>query len=148
MTTIGVNVTTALEELAARHDGRLTPEVVLRAAKRAASPFHHLFEWDDTAAARLYRLDQARRLLREVKLSVEVEPERSIDVRGFVHVKAADDDEGYYAPTREALSDHRRTIVMEQARRDIVALERKYHDLIDFAALLDEEAKRVKRRAA
>lgn len=146
MTTIGVRVMTALEELASRNEGQLHPEDVVKAARPERSPLHHLFEWDDTEAARLYRIDQARELIRSVHLTIETSPDQSIDVRRYVHVP--DPERPYYALTSEALGDDRRTLVLDQARRELEALRRKYEALIDFAAFLDAEAKRARRKAA
>lgn len=52
--------------------GRLDPEDVVRAAADDDSPLHARFEWDDTRAGHLYRLEQARALIRSVHIPVEV----------------------------------------------------------------------------
>ncbi len=41
----------------------ITPATVLAEAKRASSPLHKYFEWDDRKAAHLYRLTQAREMI-------------------------------------------------------------------------------------
>lgn len=41
-------------------------EAVVTAAAKPRSPLHSYFEWDDIQAARQYRLDQARHLIRAV----------------------------------------------------------------------------------
>lgn len=46
--------------------GRLSPEIVVKAAENPESPLHQYFEWDDAKAARIHRLEQARRLIRVV----------------------------------------------------------------------------------
>lgn len=38
----------------------LVPQALVEYAKPKRSPIHHLFEWDDSEAARLHRLNQAR----------------------------------------------------------------------------------------
>lgn len=52
-----------MEALRAKH-GALTPEVVLADATSPRSPLHGHFEWNDTEAAKQYRLQQAYELLR------------------------------------------------------------------------------------
>ncbi len=52
--------------------GRLSPEDVLRSAASTNSPLHDYFEWDDSAAAQKHRLEQARQLIRSVRVVVEV----------------------------------------------------------------------------
>lgn len=52
--------------------GRLDPEDVVEAARDPESVLHNDFEWDDTEAARQHRLNQARRVIRSVRLNVTV----------------------------------------------------------------------------
>jgi len=59
---------TALEQA----NGLLDPVDVVEAARDPASPMHDFFEWDDSEAARLHRLGQARQLIRRVKIEVTV----------------------------------------------------------------------------
>ncbi len=61
----------ALKEIAKRDGGKLRPQAVVDAAKDEDSPLHNAFCWDDAEAARLYRLDQARRLIRSFKVVIE-----------------------------------------------------------------------------
>ena len=50
--------------------GRLDPQSVVAAARNKKSPLHKQFEWDDTKAAEKYRLEQARELIRLVRVEV------------------------------------------------------------------------------
>ena len=61
----------ALKQIAERDGGLLRPAAVVEAARDESSPLHSAFTWDDTEAARLYRLDQAQRLIRSFKIKVE-----------------------------------------------------------------------------
>lgn len=56
------------EEIAALRDERsvIPAPAVVEAARPEASAMHDHFEWDDTAAADQWRLDQARYLLRSI----------------------------------------------------------------------------------
>ena len=51
-------------------NGRLTPEGVLGSARDPGSPIHGEFEWDDAKAGHAHRLDQARSLIRSVKIVI------------------------------------------------------------------------------
>lgn len=51
-----------------RDNGELYPETVVKAAQNKKSPLHSYFTWDDTAAARLRRLDEARYLIRSIEV--------------------------------------------------------------------------------
>lgn len=62
-----------LIEIAAKNGGVLTPDAVINEAKKKTSVLHGEFEWDDTVAAKKYRIDQARRIIRTVKYPVETE---------------------------------------------------------------------------
>ena len=69
--------------------GRLTPTLVVDAARPVGSPLHSRFEWDDTIAGPAYRLQQAGAVIRSVKVvrddAPDLEPTR---VRAFVHLPA------------------------------------------------------------
>ena len=56
-----------IEAIRALEDhGRITPARVVEAARDPESPLHRYIDWDDTTAARKYRLVQARNLIRVV----------------------------------------------------------------------------------
>jgi len=86
-----------VSELRALEDrrGRLTAEAVVEAAEPEDSVLHDCFEWDNDAAAHSYRIEQARELLRRVKIEVEIE-ERTVRVVGYVRdPEKAGDKPGY-----------------------------------------------------
>lgn len=125
----------ALVDVRDRH-GTLTPEVVVKEASDPSSPLHGSFEWDDTEAAHQWRIQQARVLIGRFKVEVQVSPKKTVKCRQFTHVRSRDE----YVPTEEALGDpEMRDVVLEQARRDLAALRRKYAALVDFDKLLAEE---------
>jgi len=82
-------------------NGYINPKLVIEAARDPTSPIHSEFEWDVQAAAEEYWLDQARTLIRYVKLNVEissrtivapfyvVDPERPIDSKRYVELTIA-----------------------------------------------------------
>jgi len=74
----------ALYALADVNGGRLTPEAVLEAAKNDGHPAHHCFTWDDSEAAHLQRLHEARRLIRSVKVEITTE---HITIRAPIFVR-------------------------------------------------------------
>lgn len=53
-----------VELLKLKKNGQIKPEDVVEAASDESSPLHSWFEWDDTEAARAYRIWQARVLIR------------------------------------------------------------------------------------
>lgn len=119
----------------ARRDGSITPESVVEAATDPASPLHNHFTWDDTEAARRYRLVEAGHLIRRYRIVVETAPDRKVKVRAFSSVPVGDDLG--YVPTVEAMADpERREFVVQQAMREVAALRAKYQALIDFDEVL------------
>lgn len=60
----------ALDSIANMRGGVLIPSEVVNIARDADHPLHAMFEWDDTAAAHKYRLEQARGLIASVRVTV------------------------------------------------------------------------------
>jgi hypothetical protein len=114
-------------------EGRLEPAAVVEAARDPASPLHSHFTWDDSEAARKRRLDEARTLIRSVKLEVthrEVtittpaylrDPEAAPDVARYRTVKAI---KGDAEVARDALINEigRVTAAARRARHLAIAL--------------------------
>lgn len=85
----------ALQALADLHDGRLTPEVVIAAAKPSDSPLHAHFDWNNKTAAHSWRIEQARTLIRSVRVEI-VTGERIVSAPAFLRdPEAASDRQGY-----------------------------------------------------
>jgi len=65
-------------------DGRLIPEDVVDAAKNPNSSLHTYFTWDDTEAAAAFRLQEARALIKRVRVSVVRTDESVVHVPSFI----------------------------------------------------------------
>ena len=61
----------ALKEIAKRDGGFLRPQAVVDAARPKTSPLHNVFTWNDTEAAKRYRLIQAQKLIRSFTITTE-----------------------------------------------------------------------------
>ena len=81
------NVTGQLLETIRDRFGEVTPELVLKEAQNEYSVIHNDFQWDDEKAATLYRLDTARRIIRNLRVVSEGEV---TDEPVFVHVTVGD----------------------------------------------------------
>lgn len=87
-------------------EGRITPKAVVDRARPPDSPLHPLFEWDDSIAGDLHRQNQARTLIRTVKVDLQVnhtiirsvaylrDPEMPPKVQGYRAVQALRSDIG------------------------------------------------------
>lgn len=59
-----------LERIRGKARGVLTPEDVVKDARSESSPLHGHFTWDDSQAAHMQRLHEARVLIRSVRVEV------------------------------------------------------------------------------
>jgi hypothetical protein len=139
------NETASLEELLAgiakKHGGTLTPDQVLKSAMPKSSPLHHHFQWDDTAAAKQYRLIQAGQLIRRVRLTIEQSPGHEIRVRAFVNVtpEACEDESprGHYVSFQTAIGiPNYREQLLANARRDAETFKQKYATLEEVLPII------------
>lgn len=60
----------AIQAIAERNGGCITPDMVVEAARNPASPLHEHFTWDIREAARERWREQARALIRAVRVEV------------------------------------------------------------------------------
>jgi hypothetical protein len=146
----------ALSEIA-RKAGDLTPELVVKAARSKRSPLHGQFTWDDSEAAKAYRLVQAAWLIRTVKVRVIVD-EKPAEARAFIRVvKSAEPsrdcaDEAphvasSYVGISEALENPDwRGQMLNQALRELEAFRRKYEMLEELADVMNVISERLARR--
>lgn len=118
---------TVLETLRSleRSDGRLLPATVVEAAKDPSSPLHSHFEWDDTAAAAKYRIDQARALIRSVKIEVTVR-DVPLTVVAYVRDPTAEVGEAGYRNVVRVRSeeDSARAVIVDEMKRVTDAVKR------------------------
>jgi hypothetical protein len=91
-------VTEALRRLAEAGRGVLLPEAVVQAARDPRSALHNHFTWNDNEAAEKHRLDEARTLIRSVKVIIQTDSRR-IEAVAYVRDPAAAGNEAGYVPT-------------------------------------------------
>jgi len=87
----------ALEKIREANGGLLPPQAVVEAASDPRNPLHSEFTWDNDQAAHLYRLDQARTLIRSVTV-VRLEEERVITSVYYVRCPTLEPREAGYVP--------------------------------------------------
>lgn len=114
-----------LTRLAKANDGRLTPDNVVDAAQDEASPLHQCFEWDNDAAAHMFRVEQARHLIRSVRVDVTTS-HHTVRVPAFVHDPECERGEQGYVSIRQLASDEdkSREVVIAEFSRAASALRR------------------------
>jgi hypothetical protein len=117
--------------------GRLTPAHVVDAARPADHPLHERFEWDNAVAGEAYRLDQARRLIRSVRVVYREadEKEAARTVRAYHAVR--DEQGAAYRATDEIVeSEFLTKIVMQDMQREWLQLKRRYGQFAEFIAMV------------
>ncbi len=130
--------------------GRLTPAFVVDAAKSPNSPLHSCFTWDDRAAGRAHRLQQAAELIRSVRIVFRADPDdKPRTIRAQVSIVGPRGRE--YVPFVHAMTvEDYRGQLLSDALRDLEAFRAKYRDLsalaVVFAAI--EKVAPRRRRAA
>lgn len=132
----------ALQDIYDRH-GELTPRLVVTEATSGATEAgdalsRHL-QWDDVQAADAHRIDQARKLIRSVRISYRepTETEVARSVRGFVSVQTAQGRA--YHPTQKVAEDPLlRQMMLRDAEREWKALFRKHSHLKEFIEMVQE----------
>lgn len=113
--------------------GALKPEYVVEESKPEDAPLHDEFEWNDVRAAELYRIEQARHIIRSL---VVVHDENKEPVRAYVLVTPKDNDTTYMR-VDAALSDTEyREQVLERAQKELESWRKRYEALLDYATLL------------
>lgn len=122
-----------LERLAEERGGRITAADVLGAATTPESPLHAYFEWDDSAAAKAYRLDQARYIVRSIRVLIE-DAGSTTDVRALHLV--VEQGERSYASIDSVIADSDLLLqLVATAKREQEAWFNKYQQLRKVAAL-------------
>lgn len=106
-----------LSQLTKLNKGTLTPKAVVEDARDPDSPLHEHFDWDDTSAAERYREEQARGLIRQVKVVIEVD-EVVMRVPAYVHDPDLEPGEAGYVTTAKLRTK-------EEKARVVMALEIK-----------------------
>lgn len=129
------------EELQAITDankGRLTPKDVVERARNPRNTLHKHFEWDDAKAADAHRLEQARELIRVVRVEDEAHSE---PVRAFLSLQ--DNGVAYRSVGEVQSSPALQEIVLKQALRDLRAFEQRYRDMKDVCEDIREAQRKV-----
>lgn len=130
-----------LYSLAKEKGGKLTPQYVVEKAKSKKSVLHNYFTWDDTIAAKEYRIYQARKLMGAIEIVIETDKGKMGQYRAFLNVKdptlveedCAEIITHTYA-TIETVRGNKFYLsqVIEQAHREMAAWGKRYRQYQDI----------------
>lgn len=108
-------------------DGKVSPQVVVDEAQPENAPLHPAFEWDNEIAANEYRKDQARHVIRHIRIipAKEEEPKRV-----WASIRSDETSEREYHPVTEIVkSEDMYARMMTQCFQELVSIKAKYREL-------------------
>ena len=110
--------------------GSFSAEELVDASEAEDAPLHDMFEWNDTIAARKYRIEQAKKIIRSIVVVMDDKPVR---YREFSSVSSKT-----YMSTMTALSSERtREILLSAAKTEMERFKAKYRTLTELAEVFD-----------
>lgn len=127
-------VAARLRELYDEH-GTITPEMVLADAAPITSVLHNCFEWDNSEAARKYRMWQARNLITSVRIIRKEQPSQRV----YVRVETAP---AVYKAIEDVDAIETDTLIAEAAR-GLQAWLNRYHELKERLPSVYSQAQQV-----
>jgi hypothetical protein len=133
----------ALERIRLEHGGELHAYHTWNDAKDITHPLHRFFQWDVQKAAEAHWLDQARALIRSVRV---IDIEEGKPLRAYLSIY--DDGRSYRSIDDVLRSRDLRDIVLEQAQRDLDAWTHRFRELQDIVALIEPARRELTRRRA
>lgn len=119
----------------------IKPAFVVDEARPAGSPLHPFFTWNNSRAGELWREEQARHLIRSVRIIHPLTPD--IAVRKYVNVFARDDEDRFdgnaYLHAREVAEtpDYKKQ-TLDYALEEIRAWRTKYAGFKEFFSIYAE----------
>lgn len=128
-----VDVRSELEKIRLQQGGMLTEEAVVVAAKAKAHPLHDRFTWDDSEAAKLWRLEEARKLIRSVYVTFEQPPEKPVTVRAYASLPSDREAGLGYRSIQDVMTDEQlRKELLKAAMVDLEIFKRRYSNLSEL----------------
>jgi len=121
-----------------KKQGCIKPAMVVDAARPKENPLHAFFEWDDSVAAEEWRQDQARGLIRSVRvIQCDMPPQEQPIVRAFVSVQASDTETKFegtaYVPIQVASkNEDYKSQILDAAMAELREWKQRYSDYKQF----------------
>lgn len=105
----------------------VSAEKVLQIAENENTELHKCFEWDDSKAAHLYRLEQARHVIANLVFVPKKEDETPVRV---FHIST---EKSVYKPTKLILQQpDEYQALLERAKLELYAFQKKYKSLVEL----------------
>lgn len=128
------NLKSELEAIRLKHGGLLTEEAILVEARSSKHPLHDRFTWNNTRAAKQWRLEEARTLIRSVYITIERPRQQSVTVRAYASLPSDREAQGGYRAITDVLSNKAlRKEMLETALAELEAFRKRYGTLSQLA---------------
>lgn len=111
-----------LYSLAEIAKGKLTPQFVVKSARRKKSSLHDYFTWDDTEAAKEYRIYQARQLMGALEVTVETDKGKMEQYKALINVTGKVDYEEQDCPPCSEVVVRQSYVTIETVRESEIYL--------------------------
>lgn len=131
----------ALAKIADENGGLLTPDAVVSEAASKSSVLHDLFEWDGKKAAHAWRIEQARTLIRSVRVVI-TNHKTTVSTVAYIRDPDVDGDEQGYCATVSLVGDleRSRAALVNEFSRAAAALRRARELAVAFDMAGEVEA--------
>ena len=117
--------------------GELSPQPVVDEARNPQHPLHSRFEWDNAIAGEAYRLQQARELIRSVRIVYKEADENGPEQSARAFVSIANENKFVYEPVDEvAQSPLLRKLTLNQMQREWKAMFNRYKEFEGFLEMV------------
>ncbi len=134
-----------IEQIHEKH-GQLTPGLIVEFAKGKKTALHGRFEWNDATASHLYRLRQARDILR-VFVKIEGSDGGPIRVRAFVSLPSDRLNGHAYRRIEDVLANPKqREELLAMALTELRAFQKKYQVLTELVGVHSAISKIIDKR--
>lgn len=138
----------ALATITGANHGRLTPKAVVEAARSNRHVLHKHFEWDDAKAAEAHRLDQARAIIRAIRVEEDASDAETAP-RAFHSINGGRGGGTAYRTLDDVRSSLEfQTALLNAAERDLVAFQTRYRALQDVCGDVERAREAIRRRRA
>ena len=112
--------------------GYISAKSVVDVSRPEKAPLHGCFEWNNDAAAEMWREQQARVMIKNI-VTVEIEDDKREVAKTFVHVISDDKSRGYKLTDVAIHNESDREYVLKTAKRELLAFQEKYRQLTELA---------------
>lgn len=137
-----MNLRDELQTIYDQH-GKLTPTLVVATARDEAHPLHARFTWDDSVAGERWRREEARLMIRSLKVVYKPadgrKPERA--TRAFHAIPIPDDsgEQDFYSAEDVAADPVMTAVLLAEMEREWRAFKARWSHFSEFAAMIAQE---------